>query len=265
MVHLALAPQKDAHPRLLARDVPLLPLGLELGSRGKVVLDRLDRGVQRHVEVIVEGRAVARVPGEGPADLALPGVKLGEGSARDDGESRVARGEVAEIGDMLAWEEKGKSVSRGRWLRGGSAGFERTDKRASVASALGVRAKHEVVDDELVFAVEEVLERQCRSLRTLELVLLVDEDHGELADLRAQSILGPRKLLLLLEERLAGGNPLLSGDNLCLLSVLSCRAVCTRAQHTLGAAMVEVRKVFTCDGWSHCWSVDELRVASCDG
>jgi len=102
VVHLAVLAKKHAQSRLLSRDVPLLPLGLELCGRGKIVLDRRDRRVQRRVEVVVKVGALAGNPGKGPADLLLPSIQLGEGGAGDDDQRGVARAQVANVGNVLA-------------------------------------------------------------------------------------------------------------------------------------------------------------------
>jgi hypothetical protein len=102
VVHLAAAADEDAQARLVARRAVPEALGRELGGRGKVVLDRADGRVQRRVEVVVEVGLAAGVPGERPAELLFPRVQLGEGCARDGREGRVARAEVAEVGDVFA-------------------------------------------------------------------------------------------------------------------------------------------------------------------
>jgi hypothetical protein len=82
-----------------------------------------------------------------------------------------------------------------------------------------------VVDNKLLFTVEEIFERQRRAVGAVELVLLVDLDHGKLAQLGGGSVQGSRDLLFLLQQLLAGDEPLFFRDNLYLLSVsaLSCR------------------------------------------
>jgi len=76
-----------------------------------------------------------------------------------------------------------------------------------------------VVDDELVLAGEEVLQRQRGAVRAVELVLLVDLDHGQRAHLGGEGILDAGGLLFLLEELLPGGEPFLAGDDLGSMSV----------------------------------------------
>jgi hypothetical protein len=71
-----------------------------------------------------------------------------------------------------------------------------------------------VVDDELLLVAEESFERQGLAVRAVEEILLVDLDHGQLAQLGSGGVLGARDLLFLLQQRLAGGEPLLFGDNL---------------------------------------------------
>jgi hypothetical protein len=128
MIHLPVPLDKNTQPRLLALGVVPQPLGLELRGGGEIVLGRADGGVQRRVEVVVEVGAEAGVPGEGPAQLLLPGVELGEGGAGDGAEGRVARGEVAQVRDVLGcmggfrgvlvgwwWEQEGGEGSGMEW------------------------------------------------------------------------------------------------------------------------------------------------------
>lgn len=65
----------------------------------------------------------------------------------------------------------------------------RTHKGAALAAALGVRAEHEVVHDQLVLAGEEVGQREGRTVGALELVFLVDQHHGQLAHLGRERVL----------------------------------------------------------------------------
>jgi hypothetical protein len=103
-----------------------------------------------------------------------------------------------------------------RQAKDGARKQRHTEKCAALASTLSVRAKHEVVHDQLVFVTEQVPEGD-RSVGSVELVVLVDVDHGELANLGGEGVLGAGKLLFLVEESLTGGEPLLSGYNLLLL------------------------------------------------
>lgn len=61
-------------------------------------------------EGMVEVGALARVPGECPAELLLPGVELGKRRARDDDHGSVLGADVAKVGDVLAW------MGGGGWL-----------------------------------------------------------------------------------------------------------------------------------------------------
>ncbi len=70
-----------------------------------------------------------------------------------------------------------------------------------------------MVDDQLGTALEDVDEAH-RAVRAVELVVLVDLDHGELAALGIERIPLPGQVLLLREQLLAGGRPLLSGGDL---------------------------------------------------
>jgi hypothetical protein len=99
-----------------------------------------------------------------------------------------------------------------------------------------------VVDDELLLVAEESFERQRLAVRAVEEVLLVDLDHGQLAELGGGSVLGARDLLFLLQQRLAGGEPLLFGNNLYRLLGLASQINMMFAEtvcHTL-VAMLEI-------------------------
>jgi hypothetical protein len=69
--------------------------------------------------------------------------------------------------------------------------------------------EHEVVDEELRAAPEEVGERR-RALAGLEAVLLVDADPGQLAPPQRQLVPPPGQLLLGLEQLQPGRQPLLT-------------------------------------------------------
>ena len=85
-------------------------------------------------------------------------------------------------------------------------------KRAADATLLPVGAEHEVVDDELAPALEEILERLL-PVGTLEDIGLLDLHPGQSAALPAQFVLEPGEMLLLLQEFLAGDDPFFARDD----------------------------------------------------
>src|SRR5580704_10477908 len=82
-------------------------------------------------------------------------------------------------------------------------------ERATGATLLPIRTEHEVIDNELAFAIEEVGE--CfLATRGIENVVLLDLDPGKLAAFRSQSVTLARQLLLFGEQFLASRKPFLS-------------------------------------------------------
>src|SRR5918912_1985633 len=86
------------------------------------------------------------------------------------------------------------------------------DRGADRAAGSPHRAEHEVVDEELRPAVEEIRER-LRAVHRLEAVVLHDLDPRKLLPLLGQLITAVGELLLLGEQRLALGLPLLLAYN----------------------------------------------------
>src|SRR5436305_6260908 len=84
---------------------------------------------------------------------------------------------------------------------------------AARAARVLVVEPHEVVDDELAATLEEVGQGQL-GVPTAEHVLLVDLDHRQPPALGVQGVALAREALLLLEQLLAGGDPLLAGDHI---------------------------------------------------
>src|SRR5262245_34726048 len=82
------------------------------------------------------------------------------------------------------------------------------DHRASVAADLLIRSEHEVVDEELPAALEEV-EKRGISVRSLEPVGLLDQRHRLAAALRGEGVALPRQRLLLREDPFVRCLPLL--------------------------------------------------------
>ena len=83
------------------------------------------------------------------------------------------------------------------------------DRRVDRAAGLVARAEHEVVDEQLAAAVEELRQR-ARAVVGVEAVVLLDADPRQLASLARQLVAQPRVLLLADEQLLARGRPLLS-------------------------------------------------------
>src|SRR5205814_2821128 len=90
-------------------------------------------------------------------------------------------------------------------------GSERVrDRGADRAACLVGRPEHEVVDEQLGAAVEELGEG-LRAVLRLEAVVLVDPDPGQLAPLPGQLVAPAGELLLLLQQLVALRLPLLLG------------------------------------------------------
>jgi hypothetical protein len=137
------------------------------------------------IEVIAGGRQ----PLEAPAHALPEGLNLCERRARDRDESHVALGEV-----------NGRAIEMIR------------QQRAARAALLPAWSEHEVVDDQLAAPVEQVGERLLAG-RALEDVSLLDLDPGQLASERAQPVALSGELLLLPQEPLARGDPVVAGYN----------------------------------------------------
>jgi hypothetical protein len=86
------------------------------------------------------------------------------------------------------------------------------DRGVDGVSGLIAGAEHEVVDQQLGAAVEE-LGQGPGSILGVEAVLLVDPDPGQLAALTGQLVTYPGVCLLAHQQRLAGSLPLLKADN----------------------------------------------------
>ena len=81
-----------------------------------------------------------------------------------------------------------------------------------IARDLHVGIEEEAVDDQLPASLEEV-EKAELAVRPLEAVLLLDPDHGQPAALSRERVPRTGELLLLDEQRLAFGVPLLLGHD----------------------------------------------------
>ena len=76
-----------------------------------------------------------------------------------------------------------------------------------VRPAVGARAEHEVVDDQLPAALEQVQQADV-PVRPLEHVVLVDPHHRQPAALGGECVVRPHRCLLLGQQLLVGGLPL---------------------------------------------------------
>ena len=114
-------------------------------------------------------------------------LELGQRSAGNERVRRVALGEVLEetVGDLH-----------------GPGGAAR-------AALVPVRVEHEMADHELTASLEHV-EQAHRAVRTLELVVLLDLHHRELAPFYVQRIPLLGEILLLLQQVLACDEPLVA-------------------------------------------------------
>src|SRR5258708_23704454 len=87
-----------------------------------------------------------------------------------------------------------------------------TEIGATGAAFFPVRAKHEVIDDELGFAAKEIGERLF-SVGAIENVVLFDFDPGKFAALGAEGITLASEPLFGGQKLFASGEPLLFGNN----------------------------------------------------
>src|SRR5215208_7144628 len=144
-------------------------------------------------EVEVEVAVAVRDPGKAPLHPLLVRVQALERCAGDGDEGHVA---VRQMGDGA-----GERVGRVRAARA-----------TRVRPALDRRSEHEVVDEQLRTAVEELGER-LRPFLGLEHVLLVDRHARELGALPSQLVTPARELLLALEQLDPRRQPLLAGSD----------------------------------------------------
>jgi hypothetical protein len=135
------------------------------------------------VEVVGE-----RVPRDVPAHLRLQALDVGQRRARDEDERRVARVQVGEVRDLV--------------------GHERAPAAAALGPAFHAGLEEEAVDDELPAPGEQV-EQARRPVRPLEAVRLLDGHARHPPALRGQRVTGAREVLLLDQQLLACGLPLL--------------------------------------------------------
>src|SRR5258708_830126 len=169
---------EDVAAGILEEDAQAFALGLEgilhlVVVESLLVLDFL--GSECHAQVAVEFVGARRQPLERPAHALPERLDLLDRCARDGDQRNVALSQVHDVGVEVVRPE-----------------------RARRASFLPVRAEHEVVDDKLALAGEEVGERLL-PVRAVEDVVLLD--------------LLPRQLLAFGRERVALlGEGLLAGE-----------------------------------------------------
>jgi hypothetical protein len=145
------------------------------------------------VDVVVLVEVVGdRDPGDAlPAHARLDPVELGLGGARREHERGVTGVEVGDVRDLVR--------------------DHRAAGAAVVRPPVDARIHERAVDDELPAAVEQ-LGQGLRALRSVEPVLPVDREPRHPPALRRERVAGSGELLLLHEQLLAGGVPLLGGD-----------------------------------------------------
>ena len=138
------------------------------------------------MEVVVEVATVRGVPGDRPTlDAACTPRSSQSARGRRD-QRRVACVQVAQVAARLS--------------------ITNVHARAAVIPA---RVEHEVVDDELTPALEQV-EQPGLTFGAVEDVLLVDLDHRQLAALSVHRVALAGELLLMGQQLLAGHEPLVS-------------------------------------------------------
>jgi hypothetical protein len=153
-------------------------------KRGAVPLADAEVGVE------VVGQRVPR--DDLPAHPRLPALDVRVRGARDERDRGVARVQMGGVGDLIG------------------------DPGAPGAAALGpagdVRPVEEAADGELVAALEEVREGR-RPVRALERVVLLHGHSRRPAPFGRERVAGVRQRLLLHQQLLAGGLPLLRRDD----------------------------------------------------
>jgi hypothetical protein len=141
----------------------------------------------------VEVVAGERVPRDLPAHPLAVGLDLLDRGLRHEDERGVARVEVGEVADVVG------------------------DHRAAVAArrrpAVYARREHEVVDDQLAAAVEQV-EQARPATGPLEHIVLLDAHHWQAPALGGQRVTSASGLLLLRQQTLPSGLPLGLGHDL---------------------------------------------------
>src|SRR5262249_27642951 len=129
---------------------------------------------------------------EGPAHALPESLELLERRARDRDEGDIALRQM----DREAIETVGP-------------------ERAALAGRLPARVEHEMLDDQLVMAAEQIRQRLL-AVRPVENILLIHPLPGQLAALAAELVAQPGELLLLGEEALARLGPFVMRDHVVL-------------------------------------------------
>ena len=183
--------QEDAEALLLAICIMTLAFGLQLRLIAKIVLQRLNVLVHAYVEVVVEGRVGGGEPLDViPARALLESGELLVGSTRDEYEMGVPRIEMLEVGGHLVHYEA-----------------------AALAGSVSVRVEHDVADDQLAVALEQVLQVEC-ALWAGELIVLIELHEWKLGTLFGKLVGVSRVFLLFRKEVDARLAPLLQGSDL---------------------------------------------------
>jgi hypothetical protein len=134
-----------------------------------------------------------RVPGDVlPAHAVLHPLDVGLGRPRHERQRGVAGVEVGGVGDLVG--EHGAAAA------------------GVVGPAVDAGLEEGAVDDELAASLEQVEQAQ-PAVGALELVVLLDGEPGHAAALGGQRVSCPGQRLLLDEQLLAGGLPLLGSDD----------------------------------------------------
>src|SRR5262249_43968737 len=177
----AVAPREDAEA---------FPVGKPWTQRAVVVelLVLLLRG-KRNSVVEVEIRPAGRDPVEVPPHSPAVRLELLDRGARDGCKGDVPRVQMNHVRVEVVGPE-----------------------RAALAADVVLGREHEVVDDQLAAAVEQVGERLL-AVRALEDVLLLDRLPGQGLPLPGHLVAGARELLLLSKELLARLEPLVGADD----------------------------------------------------
>lgn len=212
MVDLAIFLQEDA----IAGDITCIPLlarvlHLLLGS--EVEHHGLDGVVNGGMEVVVEVGAAARVPRPLPTVLLLEGLEFLDWSAGDAHEVRILEAQVIDVRETLTYVA------------------------ATTTTLVIARLEHEVIDDELVIALKQVAKSNGSIIRALERVCLVHLDHGQLAPLLIDGVIGDGELLLHVQELLPRGEPLITTNDLVGLLEAITKVRKSRGRLTFAAAI----------------------------
>jgi hypothetical protein len=150
-------------------------------------------GRRRHLIVVVEIAAERRHPGEFPTHAFFESLDLDERRARDDDETDIAL----------------RQMDGGAVEMIGQVGTVR-------AAGFPARAEHEVIDDQLALAAEQVGERRF-AVRGVEHIFLFDFFPRQFAAFLAQRVARLCKRLFVGEVRLARGGPVVVRNDLVRL------------------------------------------------